>query len=249
VCAWQWRAAPKRISQQQVLQNIQPITLAVASAVLVATTSSQSALAESTVAATRADVGIINLNETSPQVTDVCWLDVALEGSSDVQRVEISLFGTIVPKTVENFKALCLNKQPGMGYVGTDFFRVISTFSVQGGNVGVPQGTPLSRIGRFGKSALNDGQGFAAENFRILHGYEEGGIVSMMKDLTNKGMQDSRFFISTSPDASWADDKYSAFGRVTKGLSFVKGLSIIPTTPPANYPNTRIRIVNAGCYQ
>jgi cyclophilin family peptidyl-prolyl cis-trans isomerase len=61
-------------------------------------------------------------------------------------------------------------------------------------------------------------------------------------------MQDSRFFITTSPYASWADERYSAFGYVSKGMDFVRGLSILPTTPPSNYPNTRIRIVDSGVY-
>jgi len=41
---------------------------------------------------TRADVGFINLNESLPTITDVCWLDLQIE-NSDPQRIEISLFG------------------------------------------------------------------------------------------------------------------------------------------------------------
>ena len=42
----------------------------------------------------RADVGFINLNETEPPVTDVCWLDINIGEQGDPQRVEISLYGT-----------------------------------------------------------------------------------------------------------------------------------------------------------
>ena len=188
----------------------------------------------------RDDVGFINLNETEPVVTDVAFMDVQV-GDLPVERIEISLYGTVVPQTVDNFKSLIES-----GYKGSDIFRVINTFSIQGGNVGCPtEGIPMSRIGRYGLAA-GGREAFAPENFRINHDSVEGGVVSMMKDLTNKGKQDSRFFITTSPNASWADGKYSAFGRVSKGLSVVKGLQVLPTVPPANYPTTRIKIVNCG---
>jgi cyclophilin family peptidyl-prolyl cis-trans isomerase len=189
---------------------------------------------------TRDDVGFINLNETEPVVTDVAFLDIQV-GDLPVERIEISLYGTVVPQTVDNFKGLIEN-----GYKGSDIFRVIDSFSIQGGNVGCPtDGIPMSKIGRYGIAA-GGREAFSPENFRINHDSVDGGVVSMMKDLTNKGKQDSRFFITTSPTASWADGKYSAFGRVSKGLSVVKGLQVLPTVPPANYPTTRVKIVNCG---
>lgn len=195
----------------------------------------------------RSDVGMINLNETMPDVTNVCWLDISV-GESPSQRVEISLFGKVAPRTAANFKALAKG-EPGWGYTGSEIFRIISTFSVQGGNINANPGNVLqSQLGKEGKSAFGGGEPFPAENYRILHGAKDAGVVSMMKDLSNRGLQDSRFFITLSPDASWADDRYVAFGLVTKGMDFVRGLSILPTTPPANYPNTRIRIVSSGVY-
>lgn len=191
---------------------------------------------------TRADVGPINLNDEEPKVTDVCWLDFQLDGSSDTKRVEISLYGTVVPDTVANFKTLCA----GGRYSGSDIFRIISEFSVQGGNIGVTDDIPASRRSRVGVSA--SGQGFQPENFRILHNYKDAGVISMMKDILNGGLQDSRFFITLKADASWADDKYSAFGRVTKGMDFISSLIVIPVEPPANYPLTKITVVGSGVY-
>jgi len=192
----------------------------------------------------RADVGFINLNETEPRVTDVAWLDVKIGDSPGVsQRLEFNLYGDIVPETVKNFKELCRNG----GYKGSEFFRIIGQFSVQAGNLGQPEGTPLSKLSRFGRAANNGGT-FPPENFRILHSYRDGGVVSMMKDITNKGLQDSRFFITLSPNAEWADGKYSAFARLKSGMSFVNGISIIPVVPPSNYPETRIVIVDSGIY-
>ena len=155
----------------------------------------------------------------------------------------------MVPKTVANFKSLC-NNEGNVGYKGSDIFRVISTFSVQGGNVGQPADAKPAMISRYGNAgAAMDGKPFPAENFRILHSFKDAGVISMMKDLTNKGLQDSRFFITTSPYASWADDKYVAFGRVTHGMSTIEALQIVPVQAPANYPLSRIQIIDSGCYE
>ena len=192
---------------------------------------------------TRADVGFVNLNESLPDVTSVCWLDVSV-GDSAPQRIEISVFGKETPQTAANFVALARGT-PGYGYRGSDIFRVIATFSVQGGNINSQVDVASSQLGKEGRSA--SGEPFPPENFRILHGYRDAGVVSMMKDIKSM-QQDSRFFITTSPDASWADGKYVAFGLITKGMDFVRGLSVLPTTPPSNHPNTRVKIVDSGVY-
>lgn len=197
--------------------------------------------ADDAVSLTREDVGFLSLNETEPTVTDVAFFDIKI-GDSAPQRVEINLYGTVCPQTVANFKALCKGDN-GVGYAGSEVFRVISTFSIQMGNIGCPSDVPRSRIGRYGKAA---NEPFLPENMRILHDSPDGGVVSMMKDLTNKGRQDSRFFITTSPAASWADNKYTAFGRVSKGLDFIKDMQVLPVVAPANYPETTIKIVKAG---
>ena len=188
------------------------------------------------------DIGYIPLNVTDPVITDVAFMDIQI-GEAAPKRIEISLYGTIVPETVENFKQLCVGTSDGVGYKGSEIFRVISSFSIQGGNIGCPPDAPKSRIGRYGRAASAP---FAPENFRILHDSQAGGVISMMKDLTNKGKQDSRFFITLSPSASWADEKYSAFGRVTNGLDTIKLIEGLSTVPPANYPETRIKIVDSG---
>jgi len=192
---------------------------------------------------TRADVGMINLNETIPRITDICYFDIQL-GDSATQRIEISLFGDIVPQTTENFKSLCENKN-NIGYKDSNIFRVISEFSIQGGNIGNDSNTIPSKISRYGRAA---NVAFPPENFRILHSYKNAGVISMMKDLTNKGLQDSRFFITVNSNAGWADDRYSAFGLVTSGMSFIQGLTVVPVERPANYPLTPIKIVNSGVY-
>lgn len=202
------------------------------------------AKSEETAVITRSDIGSINLNSYEPPITDVCWLDIAI-GSIPTQRIEISLYGTVTPVTAANFKSLCMNVN-GVGYRGSEFFRIISEFSVQGGSIGNTPETPLSRRGRLGRSA--SGVAFPPENYKILHSYENGGVISMMKELTNAGKQDSRFFITLKSDASWGDDRYSAFGRVTKGMDVIRSLILVPVEPPSNYPKTAVNIVDSGVY-
>ena len=202
------------------------------------------AKAEEAAPLSRSDIGSINLNSFEPPVTDVCWFDIAI-GAIPPQRIEISLYGTVTPITAANFKSLCLNTN-AVGYKGSEFFRIISEFSVQGGSIGNTPDTPLSRRGRLGRSA--SGEAFPPENYKILHSYENGGVISMMKELTNAGKQDSRFFITLKSDASWGDDRYSAFGRVTKGMDVIRSLILVPVEPPSNYPKTPVNIVDSGVY-
>eukprot|EP01038_Epipyxis_sp_PR26KG_P005630 gene5630-7774_t len=197
-------------------------------------------------------IGKIDLDINEPEITNICWMDIQI-GDSTPQRIEISLYGKTNPITVENFKLLCSsepNNNQIPSYKGSSIFRIISTFSIQGGNI-YPQGTNdlnPSHAGKYGVSAINNNKGFLPENYYISHKYNKAGVVSMMKDVTKKNNQDSRFFITLSPDATWADDKYVAFGRVTKGMDLINGLTIIPVEPPSNYPKTPITIIDSGVY-
>ena len=200
----------------------------------------------------REDVDLIDLNAAEPRVTDTCWMDIQIS-ESPPRRIEIALYGDVIPITSKNFKDLCSNKLK-FGYRGSEIFRIVSSFTIQGGNVissldsdrNLLGEVPLSSLGKYGHSA--DDLPFEQENFKILHSYKDAGVISMMKDIQNSNKQDSRFFITTEPSAGWADGKYVAFGRVIKGIDLLKDLSALEVVPPVNYPKSRVKIVDSGVY-
>jgi peptidyl-prolyl cis-trans isomerase B (cyclophilin B) len=186
----------------------------------------------------------ISLDSNLPPITDICWFDIKV-GTKEAKRVEISLFGTIVPKTVENFKNLCSAPYP-MGYAGSDVFRIISNYSIQAGNIGAQENTLGSQLSKYGRSS--SGTPLDPENYRILHSYNSSGVVSMMKDITKNSRQDSRFFVTLYPSAEWADGKYVAFGIVSKGMECIQELAKEDVVVPMNYPRKPIKITASGVY-
>jgi len=168
------------------------------------------------------------------RVTSIVYMNISLD-DKHLGQVRIGLFGDVVPKTAENFRALATGEK-GFGYNNSKFHRLIRGFILQGGDFANGDGTG-------GHSIYNDNGRFDDENFIIPHTER---TVSMAN--AGKNANGAQFFISTTHHNKFLDGKHVVFGIVLSGYRNV--IRVIEKKAKTNATTNEIlsdvRIVDAG---
>lgn len=144
--------------------------------------------------------------------------------------IEMELYPEHAPESVRNF----LNLVATGLFDTTSFDRVVPNFVIQGGNIWSREDKKVTRaMGNRARRTIPD------EPNKILH---ERGIISMARaDEPNTAT--TNFFILVA-EAAYLNNKFAAFGKVTKGMEVVDAINKAPVNEEK--PEKPVRIKKAS---
>jgi peptidyl-prolyl cis-trans isomerase B (cyclophilin B) len=150
---------------------------------------------------------------------------------TEAGAIEIEMLAEVAPETVRNF----LNLSAIGAFDTTTFSRIVKDFVVQGGNLSTGQKWSLELARRAARKIPYDPS--LVKHVR--------GIVSMARpDEPNSAT--THFFILVN-EAAQLDGKFSAFGRVTKGMEVVDAMN--KAEADGEKPAKPVRLTHAVVYQ
>jgi peptidyl-prolyl cis-trans isomerase B (cyclophilin B) len=150
---------------------------------------------------------------------------------TEAGAIEIEMLAEVAPETVRNF----LNLSAIGAFDTTTFSRIVKDFVVQGGNLSTGQKWGLELAKRAARKIPD-------EPSLVKH---VRGIVSMARpDEPNSAT--THFFILVN-EAAQLDGKFSAFGRVTKGMEVVDAMN--KAEADGEKPAKPVRLTRAVVYQ
>ncbi|EGG04584.1 uncharacterized protein MELLADRAFT_37272 [Melampsora larici-populina 98AG31] len=169
------------------------------------------------------------------------------------RRVIFELFKDVVPKTVENFRALCTgergmstqNPETPLWFKDSVIHRIVPGFMIQGGDF-------IQHNGKSGESIY--GGEFEDENFDLKCDREGRVIFShecyQLLVMANKGpnTNQSQWFITLRP-VEHLNDKHVVFGRVQSGFDVIESIATVETDPKKHRPlggYDVVKIVHCG---
>ena len=162
------------------------------------------------------------------------FFDISV-GGRNIGRIVFELFKDVAPKTVENFRQLCVGdyKRDGkaIGYKGTYIHRAIRNTLIQGGDILNGNGTGTLSI--YGKT-------FEDETFQLKHSLP--GLLTMANFGPNSnGCQ----FIITCNALPELDNTHVVFGKVVEGMKYVRMLENV-TVDDNGVPKLKCQITECG---
>ncbi|KAH9020035.1 peptidyl-prolyl cis-trans isomerase Cpr7 [Lactarius pseudohatsudake] len=175
------------------------------------------------------------MSETTRSIT---YFDISIAGQP-AGRVVFQLYNDLVPRTADNFRALCTGEK-GVGISGkplwfkdSGFHRVIKKFMIQGGDFTAGNGTG-------GESIY--GEKFEDEAFPADVKHTTPFLLSMANAGPNTN--GSQFFI-TCTATPHLDGKHVIFGEVIRGKSIIRRVENHPTSS-GDVPTEPILITDSG---